>query len=336
MQQQEVQLRYFTVTAPTAGVVGDVPVRVGNQVTPQTVLTTIDQNDTLEIYVQVPSNARRELKIGLPIRMSRAATAARSLATTPVNFISPRVDDQTQSVLVKGHRAAIATRSCAPRSSSGRSIVWKTAEGLVMPVTAALASTVSFRVRRRRANGPDGKPACVAKQRPIKVGPIVGDNYAVLDGLKAGRSPWLSRRPEARRRRADRGAAQLPRQSMFAETFIRRPILASVCSLVIILAGAIAIPTLPIAQFPELAPPQVQVIAFYNGASAQTVETAVTTPLEQAINGIAGHAVHDLVEQQRRHRRHHHHLRRHAQSRSRGRRRPEPHFAGRRAGCRTR
>jgi hydrophobic/amphiphilic exporter-1 (mainly G- bacteria), HAE1 family len=75
---------------------------------------------------------------------------------------------------------------------------------------------------------------------------------------------------------------------MIADPFIRRPILASVCSLVIILAGAISIPTLPIAQFPELAPPQVTVIAFYNGASAETVETAVTTPLEQAINGIEG------------------------------------------------
>jgi HAE1 family hydrophobic/amphiphilic exporter-1 len=72
------------------------------------------------------------------------------------------------------------------------------------------------------------------------------------------------------------------------DTFIRRPILASVCSLVIILAGLIAIPTLPIAQFPELAPPQVLVSAFYNGADAQTVETAVTTPLEQAINGVEG------------------------------------------------
>ena len=75
---------------------------------------------------------------------------------------------------------------------------------------------------------------------------------------------------------------------MFVDTFIRRPILASVCSLVIILAGAIAIPTLPIAQFPELAPPQVSVGAFYNGANAETVETAVTTPLEQAINGVEG------------------------------------------------
>lgn len=75
---------------------------------------------------------------------------------------------------------------------------------------------------------------------------------------------------------------------MIVDTFIRRPILASVCSLVIILAGAIAIPTLPIAQFPELAPPTVTVNAFYQGASAEIVETAVTQPIEQAINGVEG------------------------------------------------
>jgi hydrophobic/amphiphilic exporter-1 (mainly G- bacteria), HAE1 family len=75
---------------------------------------------------------------------------------------------------------------------------------------------------------------------------------------------------------------------VFVDTFIKRPILASVCSLVIILAGVIAIPTLPIAQFPELAPPTVQVTAFYTGASAQVVESAVTIPLEQAINGVPG------------------------------------------------
>jgi HAE1 family hydrophobic/amphiphilic exporter-1 len=75
---------------------------------------------------------------------------------------------------------------------------------------------------------------------------------------------------------------------MSVTTFIRRPILASVCSLVIILAGALSIPTLPVAQFPELAPPQVTVTAFYNGANAQTVESAVCTPIEQVINGIEG------------------------------------------------
>ena len=72
------------------------------------------------------------------------------------------------------------------------------------------------------------------------------------------------------------------------DTFIRRPILASVCSLVLILAGLVAIPTMPIAQYPALAPPQVSVSAFYTGANAQEVESAVTTPLEQAINGVPG------------------------------------------------
>ncbi len=75
---------------------------------------------------------------------------------------------------------------------------------------------------------------------------------------------------------------------MFSELFIRRPILATVCSLMIILAGLIAIPTLPIARYPDLTPPSVAVSAFYTGANAQAVESAVTTPLEQVINGVEG------------------------------------------------
>jgi HAE1 family hydrophobic/amphiphilic exporter-1 len=75
---------------------------------------------------------------------------------------------------------------------------------------------------------------------------------------------------------------------LFVDFFIRRPVFATVCALLIILGGAISIPSLPIAQFPALAPPQVLVTSFYIGANAQTVETAVTIPLEQAINGVQG------------------------------------------------
>jgi hydrophobic/amphiphilic exporter-1 (mainly G- bacteria), HAE1 family len=75
---------------------------------------------------------------------------------------------------------------------------------------------------------------------------------------------------------------------MFVNFFIRRPVFSIVCSLLIILAGAIAIPTLPIAQFPIVAPPQVSVSSFYTGANSQAVETSVTTLLEQAINGAEG------------------------------------------------
>ena len=75
---------------------------------------------------------------------------------------------------------------------------------------------------------------------------------------------------------------------MFVEFFIRRPVFATVCALLIVLAGSAVLPTLPIAQFPNLAPPQVGVSSFYIGASAQTVESAVTIPLEQQINGAEG------------------------------------------------
>jgi HAE1 family hydrophobic/amphiphilic exporter-1 len=75
---------------------------------------------------------------------------------------------------------------------------------------------------------------------------------------------------------------------VFSELFIRRPILATVCSMMIILAGLIAIPILPIARYPDLTPPSVAVNAFYTGANAQAVESAVTTPLEQVINGVEG------------------------------------------------
>ncbi len=75
---------------------------------------------------------------------------------------------------------------------------------------------------------------------------------------------------------------------MFVDFFIQRPVFATVCALFIILAGAISIPTLPIAELPDLAPPQVVVSSGYIGANAQTVETAVTIPLEQAINGVQG------------------------------------------------
>ena len=185
VRQQEVQLRYFTVTAPTAGVVGDVPVRVGNQVTPQTVLTTIDQNDALEVNVQVPIERASDLKIGQSIRVL-SSDGSETLATTTVNFISPRVEDQTQSVLVKG---LVRNAQGVLRSEQfvRAQMVWRTGEGLVVPVTSAVRINGQyFAFVAEEGKTPDGKPMLVAKQRAIKVGPITGDNYSVLEGLKPG------------------------------------------------------------------------------------------------------------------------------------------------------
>src|SRR6185503_14995735 len=150
-----------------------------------------------------------------------------------------------------------------------------------------------LRLRRRRGRRQDGGKAARDQGR--------ADRRQQLSRARrdqSGRAHRRFRHTEARRRRPDSsrrrpggragaGGAEAA-VAVVADTFIRRPILASVFALVIILAGVMAIPTLPIAQFPELAPPQVTVVAFYNGANAETVESAVTLPLEQAINGVEG------------------------------------------------
>jgi RND family efflux transporter MFP subunit len=181
VRQQEVQLRFFTITAPTAGVVGDVPVRVGSQVTPQTLLTTIDQNESLEVNASVPIERASSLKVGLPLEVW-SSDGARRIATTNVTFVSPHVDDQTQSVLVKGS-VRNADGALRPAQYVRARIVWKTVDGLVVPVTAVLRINGQFFAFVAEA-GSGG--ALAAKQRAIKVGPIAGDNYPVLDGIKPG------------------------------------------------------------------------------------------------------------------------------------------------------
>jgi RND family efflux transporter MFP subunit len=181
VQQQEVQLRFFTVAAPTAGVVGDVPVRVGSQVTPQTLLTTIDQNDTLEVNAAVPIERAGSLKIGLPLQVL-SSDADQRIATTTVSFVSPHVDDQTQSVLVKG-TVKNPDGALRPSQYVRARIVWNTSNGLTVPVTAVLrvAGQLFVFVAEPGTGG-----ALVAKQRAVKVGPIAGDTYPVLEGVKAG------------------------------------------------------------------------------------------------------------------------------------------------------
>jgi RND family efflux transporter MFP subunit len=181
VQQQEVQLRFFTITAPTAGVVGDVPVRVGSQVTTQTVLTTIDQNETLEVNASVPVERTPALKLGLPLQVW-SSDGARRIAATTVSFVSPHVDDQTQSVLVKGIVKNPGGVLRAAQYVRAR-IVWKTTDALVVPVTAVLRINGQFFAF---VGEPAAGGALLAKPRAIKVGPIVGDNYPVLEGLKPG------------------------------------------------------------------------------------------------------------------------------------------------------
>src|SRR5215831_15125250 len=75
---------------------------------------------------------------------------------------------------------------------------------------------------------------------------------------------------------------------MFTDFFIRRPIVASVISILIVMIGAITYPSMPVAQYPDITPPVIQVTATYPGASAQVIADTVAAPIEQKVNGVPG------------------------------------------------
>ena len=177
VQQEEVTLQYYEVRAPAAGVVCDVPVRVGTRVTTDSVLTSVDRNQMLEVYVQVPLDRSRDLKPGLPLQLFDGSTGAK-VGETTISFISPTVDDQTQSVLVKGRLSDGGTLR-ALQFVRAR-VVWKTTSGLVIPVLSVLRiNGQPFVFVAERDGG-----QLVARQRPIQVGEIIGNDYRVTDGLQ--------------------------------------------------------------------------------------------------------------------------------------------------------
>ncbi len=179
VNQQQVQLKYFSVFSPTDGVIGDIPVHVGDRVTNTTPLTTIDERRGLEVYIAVPSERAREVKLGAPVEV--VDNDGKVLLQTKVYFISPQIDTATQSVLAKApaDQAADVLRSMQLVRAR---ITWSTHPGITVPVVAV--SRVSGQFFAFVAEPQDGKT--VAHQRPLQLGEISGNDYAVLSGLKAG------------------------------------------------------------------------------------------------------------------------------------------------------
>jgi RND family efflux transporter MFP subunit len=179
LSEQQVQLRYHRVTAPTAGVVGDIPVRVGDRVIVSTVLTTLSRSSGLEVYVSVPVERAGDLRPGLPLRV--VSDASEVVAATRVSFVSPQVDDATQTVLVKGWVPREA-HSLRPAQFVRARIVWSSRERPVIPVLAV--SRVGGQHFAFVAEEHEG--GLVARQKPVRLGEIAGNDYVVLEGIAAG------------------------------------------------------------------------------------------------------------------------------------------------------
>jgi len=179
VREQEVQLHYYTVSAPMAGIVGDIPVRIGDRVTTTTELTTVDQPGSLEAYVYVPVERAPELRLGLPVEIVDGSDKV--IADSRVSFISPQVDSSTQSVLVKARIANHADKLRTLQFIRAR-VVWGTHEDPVVPVLAV--SRIGGQYFVFVAEGPKGK--LVAHQKALQLGQMVGNDYAVLEGIQPG------------------------------------------------------------------------------------------------------------------------------------------------------
>jgi len=179
VRQQQVELHYYSVKAPTDGIVGDIPVRVGDRVTVGTLLTTVDEPGSLEIYVNVPVERSKNLKIGQTVELLDAD--GKVIGESSLDFISPEVDNNTQSVLAK---ATVKNASGSLRTSqfTRARIIWGVHDGPMIPVLSV--SRINGQFFAFVVDG-SGKSA-VAHQKILKLGDLIGNQYVVLDGLKAG------------------------------------------------------------------------------------------------------------------------------------------------------
>ncbi|MGA9799849.1 MAG: efflux RND transporter periplasmic adaptor subunit [Terriglobales bacterium] len=179
VRQETVQLQYYRVTAPSAGIVGDIPVRVGDRVTTTTPLTTVDKPGSLEAYVYVPVERSSQLRPNLPVQIIDQSGSV--IAESRINFISPQVDSTTQTVLIK---APIANNNDKLRNAQfiHARIVWGSQERTVVPVLAV--SRLGGQYFAFVAEQQNGK--MVAHQKPLRVGDMTGNDYVVLEGIKPG------------------------------------------------------------------------------------------------------------------------------------------------------
>jgi RND family efflux transporter MFP subunit len=176
---QKQQLAYYDICAPFTGIVGDVPVHLGDYVSPTTVLTTVDENADLEAYIYIPTERAGLVRQGLPVEILDGAGTA--LVKSKISFLSPQVDNGLQSILAKAEipRSAEILRN---QQLVRARVIWSTAPAPVVPVLAvSLVGGQTFvYLAAPKGNG------YVAHQVPVKLGDTVDNTYPVISGLKPG------------------------------------------------------------------------------------------------------------------------------------------------------
>jgi RND family efflux transporter MFP subunit len=179
VREGRVQLDYYHVSAPTGGVVGDIPVREGDRVTTSTMLTTIDDKAGLEAYIQVPVDRAPDLRVGLPVQLLDGD--GKIIATNPLTFVAPRVDPATQTVLAKSQLREVPPSVRVQQFVRTR-IIWRAVPGLLVPITAGTRINGQYFCFVAQPSG----QGLVAHQVPLQVGDVQGNDYVAKSGLKPG------------------------------------------------------------------------------------------------------------------------------------------------------
>jgi RND family efflux transporter MFP subunit len=182
---QQQQLAYFQIRAPFSGVVGDIPVHVGDYVQSSTVLTTVDENVELEVYIYIPTERATEIRTGLPVEI--LDSDGKTLTKSTINFLSPQVDNGLQSILAKAPVPHGAKGLRTEQVVKAR-VTWNTNPSPVVPVLAV--TRVGGQAFVFVAAQKDGGYA--AHQVPVTLGETVGNDYPVLQGLNPGDKVILS------------------------------------------------------------------------------------------------------------------------------------------------
>jgi multidrug efflux pump subunit AcrA (membrane-fusion protein) len=174
-----VSLQYKQVLSPIAGIVGDFPVKIGDYATTNTTLTSITQNDSLDLRISIPINRANQLKLGLPVELIDPNTQKR-LTTGKIYFISPQVNSGNQAILAKA-RFPNPEGNLRDRQFVRARVIWSQNKGILIPTTSVSSvGAQNFVFVAQKGS------KTVVRQRPITVGSIQDQSYQVLNGINPG------------------------------------------------------------------------------------------------------------------------------------------------------
>ncbi|MFL6306621.1 MAG: efflux RND transporter periplasmic adaptor subunit [Candidatus Sulfotelmatobacter sp.] len=178
-QTQASQLGYYQIRAPFDGVVGDIPVHLGDYVSSTIPLTTVDENRDFEAYIYIPSERAAQVKRGLPVEI--LDNGGKLIERAHIDFVSPQVDNGLQGILAK---AMLRSGAEVVRNAQivKASVIWSTADTPTVPVLAV--SRLGGQAFVYTVQHEQGK--AIARQHPVQLGDTVGNDYAVVSGLQNG------------------------------------------------------------------------------------------------------------------------------------------------------